>query len=1810
MRCSVEQCADAMGIDVGHMSYPRLAQSIPPDYNRLRYAQCCAAIARDRFGVPFISFDEMRRRPAWAKREIARWLRGAGDAEPAAALEWQGRAAAPERAEAPRTAPAGAGCDGERTFTDEELVFRELFYSYVGGFDQQRVDGEVKAGWLDELLPNRRLDRLEADALTGHNTYLDVPRPELEAAWPAIEAALAAPATSVVVRVDRDAAERWRERGFSPPDVPASYWRGGVPSPGLASRPALVAGGRLWASRESRLDHSEAREYMDWRDQTGWKPDALEKAAATYRPLPHAPEAWAHAARAGSGDLGAAEMARYPVMREEVRLAMTEGVSVSTEAELGRYEVAQYPFSSLQAESQCGREVDRALLAGHLEPVPLSEYDQVRCVHPWTIVDQGGGKHRACQSYDVGLNRVTRTAPFALPSAWDVGRLLGPDSHFVKHDLRDGFWGVRINRASRNHFVLRHPITGMLVRCTSLPFGWADSPRIFCAVTETIAAMVRRRCAGRGVHILAYVDDFLIVGDSEEAARYGGAVFEAVCQEMGLEWAPHKARGPCRCIEFLGLLICNFPGRRCIALTEARQQRLQGMITDWLSRRRLDGRPAEAEPVELARLLGHMVFASQVIPGGRTYMQGTLSQFQGLEVDWRRGKVRVATPAPERRRRPGPTPHSPWRQIELSADFFRDLEWWSAMLARRNCTDLDRRPRAIAAITGTDASDWGTGQLAWLDGQRAEVQLQFSPVEQAWSINARELLGILRVVQFYGEQLQGSAVLVEGDNTAAIGAAQNQASTAVSMQETLRRLLETAERWDIELRFVHTPGVLLHRPDQTSRGDPIEEPRVRLAAAEFAAIERLTGRFTEFVGAERRHAAAEVGAQHKCPGGGSPQSPGGEDGCFSGGLAATVAGGKPPPHLWVHPTHSTVGSALRRVGERLSEAGGQRISGVVVVPDAPNAGWSRLLRHFSILGRYAVDDGPQTRGEGVVEMQQMGRFVSCRVRRPTLILSFPRASGATPALLPCGRPQVMMAGSFLWSPPGPKAKSTERGNLVQVASTFDPSAVEPDRGGWPIAVAELLGVRGKLRTFELLDGSARGGCSYYDGSTRSPWEYNSSDLANYWLVNDFVTREDPSGAGVVGRFSFDWKAAVQQLERWRAQSATGGATPPTDGDATLAEAIGGLRVDEGGNSPDDALKLARASADEAAAARRRVVPNAAPAASSKDREPSVSGAVQHCQSRGMTYAGCGVVFGLGARIEPRGAGFVHAGRDECGRAADEKAPAVVESVSRREASLETVLGAGRVETALKCLQGGCSATGDKYICGRCGSYGLHRECAGLSKYQVEPGQLVCAVCRAEAMTPDGHSPTDLVLRRAARTMLAELGTKASSTSKNHAEFTRLEEVWATSMGGGVVLPRYRVESMLEFINWLAMDSGRARSFETILRAAGGVIAKTTANGIMSDPRVKALRARMVSLIGELAQPCTHTTRKLARLVLDETLKTCCTGAKAEAVYSSHRVMFLLEVMMGLRLGETTGRQHGVAACDVWIVNPLSERCAEMGTTVAAHLESTKTAQGKGRWAHCVGTSLTSEFSLESAVRDLWRVQGHSTETVTVDGFKVERPDYSVVQLRVGASLPDGAFDTFVGALGRLPSDHPLRPAAKYLGRTATLKRKAATIEEGDRYVNLVGGAKGSARLRAASEWLAGLGLTQYAAVVKGPLIRATDGGRLTDTPLETGSSYSHSTKALKLAYELLRERDEEDLELAIEEDEAGNPIVKFAHHSNRRFSDKVARDTSDVTGATITDIDCIFGWNEQERERSMQQHYAGLDLASRIERLARVTMMV
>ena len=105
---------------------------------------------------------------------------------------------------------------------------------------------------------------------------------------------------------------------------------------------------------------------------------------------------------------------------------------------------------------------------------------------------------------------------------------------------------------------------------------------------------------------------------------------------------------------------------------------------------------------------------------------------------------------------------------------------------------------AEAVLTGTDASNWGTGQVLWLDGGREEASLAFTHAERRRPINWRELLGIVRVCQVGGERLRGKTVLVETDNMAAKGAASKLSSKSADMQELVRRLMRLGERHGFE----------------------------------------------------------------------------------------------------------------------------------------------------------------------------------------------------------------------------------------------------------------------------------------------------------------------------------------------------------------------------------------------------------------------------------------------------------------------------------------------------------------------------------------------------------------------------------------------------------------------------------------------------------------------------------------------------------------------------------------------------------------------------------------------------------------------------------------------------------------------------------------------------------------------------------------------------------------------------------------------------------------------------------------------------
>ena len=1900
---TLEQCAEAMGIDVGHMEYATLAQAIPPSYSHLVFSQMCMRMASRWFGAPIISYDDRVRRPHWAQQQMAMWLRGAGGESPSLGLQIVQAVREQSQGGSHEYEGSGAEVPGRRVILDTRAVrskseplpsserarlveVRELNYTFAGGYTRQWVSQDLDGRLEDSGCAAPFGARPQVSELVGHNTLVEVRPSELGKAVSLFREALASTVegTRITAIVRPQEAALLRTAGFS--YLPCLLEVGGEDALASHGLVAMCAGRRKWASAECKLDHEAIREYMDPRDRGGSEFDAERKQAAAWREMPWLPELWQ--------DVG------LPPFFED---GMTRGFEVDLVAEPGNFEVPQYNWPSGEALMECIAETDRALAVGAMEFVPDSEVATVRennVVHPWTVAMKP--KPRACQDYSLGTNRTARSKPFELPTVWDAAKVVGPDSHFCAYDLRDGFWSTPVRESSRNRLVMRHPATGRLIRCARFPFGYALSPHIFCGLTEAIGQLLRKRLAGRGVHVYVYVDDVLLVGENESAAREGGMEFERLLEELGVEWAPHKQRGPCKCINFLGMMLCNLPGQQVVALTESRQRRLREMINSWLEKRPSGARAtADAAPKELASLLGHLVFASQCVPGGRTYMQAMLSSFRGCEVDWRRGAVRFAR-------------GSEWRRVPLSEGFWRDLDWWAAHLERRNCVPMKRRHNGDAMLAGTDASDWGTGQLIWLDGQREEVSLKFTLAEKRRSINWRELLGIYRVVQTWGHRLKGSTLLIETDNTAAHGASRKGASGSEDMQELIRRMYELAEEHDINLRFVHTPGVLLTRPDQTSRGDPIEEARVRLSREEASRIERGYGPFSEVLGSERRLFERRAAS----------------------GDAARVC---------MHPAHTTVGSAMRRLGERLCETDGSSVSGVIVVPHDESAAWWSMTKHFDVVGRWPA-------GSRHLEMNQLGEWRVVPSQRPSLILTFPRSLGGV--IKPLWRGEqgvesdadylIVMSGSFFYQEP---EKPGGDGVLYVAWGPFDPAGNKAKRvedGSPCVAGAELRrvatkgGRRGRVERYQLDRRPHRESGSF--ANTGGAWQVDpklcwatgslarithssasagvedgrmrvttgkaklediivefdvrrmeqeiaaakrsagygkrvaaATDMREAELeapqnVNEIFARRSTrsSGVEVVGGVAADVDFERQLRREARGRSNEGGqvmagaleaeasrtglggrlVTPAPlvaqEGQrleeceevAALAEQLQRQSLQPGGGLEGE-LADARAAADLVASIRKpardvtgATDTNPAPPAQMDPNRP------QPCRYAYMKCAGCGYDIGWGQPMVPAGRSMAHA-EGTCKAVAEEqllkdiadakgqRAESKGDDASsvKRATQFAHRLSDDRIGLVMNCMEGKCGESKeDRTFCVRKCGRGVHvTSCCHISKGKKDLGLVICAHCRLEDIVGIGCRPEQEVLKSMVKAMIVELSSGADSTAKGYSEFIRLEKEWQLSMVVGemraedVRLPHTNIEAFYHFVIWLATDGGRARSLGNILRAAGSYCVKLELTDWTKHGRIKNLIKELVLSTGVVSTPCTHVTRMLVAILLEETLPARCNQAFSEKqkrnalalrmiefFIAKARVTIDLELVGGLRIGETTGAKHGLTANHV-VIQTLSNPSAaepwqqELGETVEIFLDDTKTGGDKGgsRFVTMLGMTRVSKITVADDLRELWRVQGTPVIKTKELGFDVERPDYWVARVSL-IDMSQARAQLICNELDRAPEPVALLAAST----RAAIKRKmkASTTGEEEKYVNIAGGRRKGPEVLAASNWMEQLGLGRFCDVVAGPLIRAPTGYIITHNALMTTSADNHIREALDNAYASLKESGVHDPELDVPPD----CEPKWGQHSFRRQSDRVAQETKKRSGVSADDIDFFFGWNLKELLARMQLHYKGLDRMARL----------
>ena len=164
--------------------------------------------------------------------------------------------------------------------------------------------------------------------------------------------------------------------------------------------------------------------------------------------------------------------------------------------------------------------------------------------------------------------------------------------------------------------------------------------------------------------------------------------------------------------------------------------------------------------------------------------------------------------------------------------------------------------------------------------------------------------------------------------------------------------------------------------------------------------------------------------------------------------------------LWMHPTFNTVGTALRLACSRMADD--PTVRGIVVVPDAQEAGWQTMLKHFSVVGRLPA-------GGAHLQTCIAGQWRPVRSHRPSLVLSFPRAAGnVTQPVVTRGSTLAvkvlpLLPGDLVYQS---GVRAGMPGCLYAVLEPFDGSEV--DDGEPVVRLAELVKGKGRTATIHTL----------------------------------------------------------------------------------------------------------------------------------------------------------------------------------------------------------------------------------------------------------------------------------------------------------------------------------------------------------------------------------------------------------------------------------------------------------------------------------------------------------------------------------------------------------------------------------------------------------------------------------------------------------------------------------------------------------------------------------------------------------------------
>ena len=236
----------------------------------------------------------------------------------------------------------------------------------------------------------------------------------------------------------------------------------------------------------------------------------------------------------------------------------------------------------------------------------------------------------------------------------------------------------------------------------TLPKGLANSAFLCQKVTNSIMYIY----CNEGYQGVNYLDD-LAAAEIQQLAQQAYDILGQILLSLGVKEAVHKAVEPTMVVVFLGILINTILMR--IEIEPSRLVEIRQELQLWKGRMRANLR-------QLQSLVGKLSFCATTVRSGRLFFSRILNFMRTLYQD------------------------SPWKQVELPMDVFKDIDWWLKFMPMFNGISMIPDPRWVApnAIIQTDACLQAAG--GWSQGEYFHVMFPQFVKTQVNSINELECI--------------------------------------------------------------------------------------------------------------------------------------------------------------------------------------------------------------------------------------------------------------------------------------------------------------------------------------------------------------------------------------------------------------------------------------------------------------------------------------------------------------------------------------------------------------------------------------------------------------------------------------------------------------------------------------------------------------------------------------------------------------------------------------------------------------------------------------------------------------------------------------------------------------------------------------------------------------------------------------------------------------------------------------------------------------------------------------------------------------